>query len=182
MKTPKPKTCRECGNKFIPLRPLQSVCDYKCAHERTRKREQKRVEVMKRHQRKADVEKLMTKGEWLKLAQTVFNLFIRTRDAGQKCISCDCDMSTRKGDASHFYATTYSSLRFEPDNVHLSCVHCNQHLSGNIHEYRPRLIKKIGAARVKWLDDHAHDKFEITIDEIKELIKEYRQKIKNLKQ
>lgn len=52
MKTPKPKVCKECGNKFIPLRPLQSVCDYKCAHERTRKREQSRALVRKRFEKK----------------------------------------------------------------------------------------------------------------------------------
>jgi len=96
----------------------------------------------------------------------------------------DYDLSKieiEKGDASHFYATTYSFLRFEPDNVHLSCVHCNQHLSGNIHEYRPRLIKKIGVERVEYIENTRHMMLEITIPEIKEKIKEYKLKIKKLK-
>lgn len=182
MKTPKPKKCKECGNKFIPLRPLQSVCDYKCAHERTRKREQKRVELARVQQRKQDIEGLMTKGQWIELLQKVFNTFIRMRDANEPCISCGCTYAN-KWDCGHFYPTTYSALRFNEDNCNKQCsMNCNMKRSGNVHEYRPRLIKKIGMVRVKWLDDHAHDKFEITIDEIKELIKEYRMKIKQLKQ
>ena len=150
-----------------------------------RKESKKKAEEYQRKvkmsEKKKDIEFLMTKGEWLKAAQTVFNTYIRLRDEGNNCISCDCSMKGRKGDASHFWASTYSALRFNEDNVHLSCVPCNQFKSGNIQEYRPRLIKKIGMVRVEWLDNHAHDKLDISIPDIKELISEYRMKIKHLK-
>ena len=179
-------TCKHCKSKFKPKFFLQKYCleSEACIAAWRNVSKEKAIEKQRKLnavQKKKDLDSLMTKSEWLKLAQTVFNLFIRTRDAGQKCISCDCSMQGRKGDASHYFPSTYSALRFDEDNVHLACVPCNQFKSGNLHEYRPRLIKKIGVARVKWLDDHAHDKFEITIPEIKELITEYRQKIKQLK-
>ena len=180
MKTPKPKTCKECNNKFIPLRPLQSVCDYKCAHERTRKREQKRVEWARVQQRKQDVEKLMTLTDWLNVAQKVVNTYVRLRDADLPCVSCNATQA--KWSAGHFHSQGgHSFLRFHEDNLHKQCVRCNLELHSNPHEYRERLTLKIGAGRVEYLDKHRNAPRKYSIDEVKELITEYRMKIKQLK-
>ena len=89
-------------------------------------------------------------------AQIVFNKWIRTRDAGNSCISCP---SYNTSDASHLYsAGKHNHMRFNPDNVHLACKRCNLFLSGNLLEYRKRLIKKIGLERVEKLDLLAADK------------------------
>lgn len=83
-------------------------------------------------------------------AQTVFNAFIRKRDEGLPCISCG---SYNTAHASHFMsAGNYNYLRFNEDNVHLSCVKCNTFLHGNLIEYRKRLIQKIGQERVEYLE------------------------------
>ena len=83
-------------------------------------------------------------------AQVKFNKFIRERDKGQPCISCG---SYNTATASHFYsAGHYGQLRFNEDNVHLSCVKCNYFLSGNLIEYGIRLEKKIGKERVEKLE------------------------------
>jgi hypothetical protein len=37
-------------------------------------------------------------------------------------------------------------------NIHKSCAQCNKFKGGNIAGYRPRLVEKIGADRVAWLD------------------------------
>lgn len=177
--------CKFCKTKFIQKRFLVPFClqNDECiaafrifAKDATEKANAKKWSRDKAVM-KAD---LMTKGDWIKIAQTHFNTYIRLRDAHLPCVSCGCNMQGKKGDASHFYATTYSFLRFNESNVHLSCVHCNQHLSGNIHEYRPRLIKRIGLEMVEWLDANCHNKLEITIEEIKELTLKYKAKIKNL--
>jgi 5-methylcytosine-specific restriction endonuclease McrA len=109
-------------------------------------------------------------------AGVVFRRFIRIRDEGQMCISCN---SWHTRDASHFYsAGHYPALEFNEDNVHLSCASCNRFKGGNLHEYRKRLIKKIGEDRVKALDDlsdaykktaYKHDRFRLI-----EILEEYR--------
>ena len=83
-----------------------------------------------------------------------------------KCISCD---SYNTSDASHLYsAGHYPVLRYNENNVHLSCKKCNTFLSGNLNEYRKNLIKKIGIEDVEKLDQvvaqvkrtgYKHDRF-----------------------
>lgn len=84
-------------------------------------------------------------------AQAMFNKWIRERDKGQQCISCD---SYNTSDASHYYsAGKHNNLRFNEDNVSSSCRRCNYYMSGNLIPYRERLIKKIGIERVEKLDE-----------------------------
>ena len=71
------------------------------------------------------------------------------------------------------------ALRFNEGNVHLQCEHCNSYLSGNIGEYRPRLIAKIGLEMVEFLEG-PHEPKKYTIDELKELIATYKEKVKAL--
>lgn len=79
-----------------------------------------------------------------------FNKFIRERDKDKGCISC----GGRVEDACHYYsAGHYSYLRFNEDNVHGGCTHCNKFLHGNLIEYRKGLVKKIGEERIKKLDE-----------------------------
>jgi len=49
--------------------------------------------------------------------------------------------------------------------------------SGNILEYRIRLVKKIGQAAVDWLEG-PHEPKRYTIDELKEIKAEYKSKLK----
>ncbi len=51
--------------------------------------------------------------------------------------------------------------------------------SGNIAEYRIRLIKKIGLDKVEWLEG-PHEPAKYTIDDLKELIVKYKAKCKEL--
>lgn len=123
-------------------------------------------------------EKLKTHSEWLQDLQKVFNQYIRKRDAGDGCISC----GTKSGQmqAGHYRSVGAApELRFEELNVHAQCATCNNYLSGNLIEYRINLVKKIGAEKVEWLEGH-HEPQKLTIQEIKEKIKEYKDKLKSL--
>ncbi len=83
-------------------------------------------------------------------AQLHFNRFVRSRDQGLPCISCG---SFNTAHASHFYAAgSYTGLRFNELNCHLSCVSCNTFKHGNIHEYRKRLERRIGKDNLEKLD------------------------------
>lgn len=89
-------------------------------------------------------------------AEEHFNKFIRNRDRSLGCISCG---KGQVEDAGHFYPKTYSALRFNEWNVNGQCSYsCNKMKSGNIHEYRIALIKKIGEKNVQWLDNNRHAK------------------------
>ena len=60
------------------------------------------------------------------------------------------------------------------------CVRCNRNLSGNAVEYRIRLVKRIGADNVDWLEG-PHPARKYTVEEIKAIKAEYRAKTRELK-
>jgi hypothetical protein len=99
-------------------------------------------------------EKLKTRAEHAKEAQSVINRYVRLRDAHLGCISCDKPASWGgQWHCSHFRSVGAAAhLRFNLWNMNKSCSQCNAHLSGNIMVYRPRLVEKIGAEKVAWLE------------------------------
>ena len=123
---------------------------------------------------------LMTLSAYIKLFQAVFNTYIRLRDKDLGCISCE-RLNVEEFHAGHYIATTYQYHRFNEDNVHKQCSQCNTHFRGNLIEYRKRLITKIGLCKVEYLENTKHMMLELTIPEIKELIVQYKNKIKSLK-
>ncbi len=126
-------------------------------------------------------QKLKTRQEWLKEAQTVFNKFIRLRDEGLPCVSCGRpDGNDHQRHASHYKSRgAHPELALNEFNCHASCATCNNFLSGNLVPYRVELIKRIGLEKVEWLEGK-HDPLKLTVEEIKELTAEYKQKIKQL--
>lgn len=124
-------------------------------------------------------ERVKTLSEWKRDAQFWFNKFIRLRDANDPCISCGRHHDGQYH-AGHYRSTgACPELRFEEDNCHKQCAPCNNHLSGNLTNYRPRLIDKIGIERVEWLEG-PHEAKKYTIDELKSLISKYKEKVKPL--
>jgi len=113
----------------------------------------KKEEKAARAQHRADKDRVKTLAQWKREAQSAFNSYIRARDDGLPCISCDQSSSIGQRHASHYRSVgACSQLRFNTFNVHASCAQCNGMKSGNILEYRIRLIKKLGADRVEWLE------------------------------
>ena len=173
----KKKKCKICKLEFEPLRPLQMVCGYKCANEYTKQQKQKQWNKEK----KVLKEKLMTKKDYLNLAQKVFNTYIRLRDKNKNCISCDKPL-VGKFDAGHFFSVgAYPNLRFNENNVFGQCVHCNRDKHGNIKEYDLRLQKLLSDTEYQKLLEDRNKPLKLDIEEVKELIKLYRKKIKELK-
>ena len=97
-------------------------------------------------------EKLKTKRDYAKEAQTAFNAYIRLRDADKPCISCGRDHHGQYH-AGHYRTTAAApQIRFNTWNVHKQCSVCNNHKSGNIVEYRINLINRIGIEKVEQLE------------------------------
>lgn len=173
----KEKVCKTCKLKFIPDRPLQYLCSWNCASSYAKKQIIKK-EKINLIEKKKD---LLTHKDYLKMLQIAFNTYIRKRDEGKPCISCN-NILRGKFDAGHFYSVGgYPNVRFNEINVWGQCVHCNQHRHGNIHEYAKRLINLIGHKSFNDLEIEAHQKSnKLTIEEIKEKIKYYKLKTKQL--
>jgi ribosomal protein L44E len=122
---------------------------------------------------------LKSRGDWLKEAQTVFNKYIRLRDAELPCVSCG-RFHEGQWHAGHYLSVgSHPELRFNEFNVWRQCMPCNSHLSGNQVNYRIELINRIGLEKVEWLEGK-HEPLKLTIDEIKALIVDYREKTKEL--
>ncbi|MCG7388319.1 recombination protein NinG [Pantoea sp. ACRSB] len=148
----------------------------------------KKLEAERRRREQTQQEKRHTKIRKLavqplsyfhKQAQSAFNEYIRTRDASEPCISCG-RFHEGKYDAGHYRTRGASpATRYDETNCHKQCVPCNQHLSGNIENYTPNLIKKIGqAAFDRLMGPHPVKKW--TREELQELAAHYRQKTREL--
>lgn len=177
----KQKKCRYCETLFYPIRTTHTTCTYECAmlyaKEKNEKKKAKEWNVRKKELK----EGLMTKSDWLKIAQSHVNRYIRLRDEGELCISCQKPIYGVKH-ASHYLSSGgHSNVRFHEDNIFVSCYKCNVMLSGNQIEYRKALIKKIGIERVEWLENNGSKVKNWSLEEIKEIIETYKEKIKTLK-
>ncbi|MDE4032478.1 recombination protein NinG [Glaesserella parasuis] len=183
----KARKCKCCGGEFKSADSFRKWCSPDCgvklakiAQEKSR---QKAIEKRNREERakiKATRERLKSRAEWLRDAQAVFNEYIRLRDKDEPCISCQ-RFHQGQYHAGHYRTVkAMPELRFSEDNVHKQCSACNNHLSGNITEYRINLVRKIGAERVEALESY-HPPVKWSVEDCKEIIKTYKAKIKELK-
>jgi len=137
-------------------------------------------------QRKENKKKLAERKEALKSpsdhareAQKAVNLYVRVRDRGRPCISCD-KPDIGKRDASHYRSVgACKQLRFNTFNIFASCHSCNTQLSGNLLEYRIRLVPRLGAERVDWLESQ-NEIARYSIDYLKRIKKVFNRRAKHL--
>ena len=191
-KPAKPKKCRvaTCRASFVPSRMGQAVCSPACAMidaPRHEPKARKALADIERKDIKVRKEKLKTRADHLREAQGAVNEYVRLRDANLPCISCDSTpndndlMTGSRWDAGHYRSVgACPELRFEPLNIHRQCVKCNRNLSGNAVEYRIRLVLRIGAETVAWLEG-PHEPRKYTVEEIKAIKAKYRAKTRELK-
>ena len=177
------KVCKnsECKQKFMPEREFATTCSFECAIAYAKHLTVKREATKKRNAGKElRAYKKTHKPTLLQLAQKLVNQFIRLRDEKELCISCGHNLANgRQAHAGHYIARSKSSLlRFSEENIHKQCNICNDHLSGNVAEYRVGLINKIGIGEVKYLEDNKTALKTWTVEELQEVITKYRKKIK----
>lgn len=172
------KKCKYCKEEFKQFKSTQVVCSYECTVELAKLRVEK-VEALKWVKEKRErKEALKTKSDWLKEVQVIFNKFIRLRDKGLNCISCN--KTAKKENAGHYRSRGGNpELALDELNCHLQCEYCNTFLHGNLIDYRINLIKKVGIENVEWLEGK-HEPKHYSIEELKELKEVYKQKIKEL--
>jgi hypothetical protein len=167
--------CKNCKEKFEPIRFNQKYClKDECLRVFVAETKEKQWKQTKTRMKND----LKTTSDWMKEAQKVFNTYIRHRDKGLNCISCN--KPPLKKNCGHYYSQGgHSNVRYDEDNCHLQCEHCNTYLSGNLLNYQIGIEKRIGAEKLIELQGRAHLEKKWSVDELKEIIKTYKQKIKN---
>jgi hypothetical protein len=169
------KSCRVCKSEFEERTTTQRVCSLECAVAENKAKREREY----RAETKLLKTQIKPRSKWIKETQAAFNRYIRTRDAGQPCISCGRNTKANT-DAGHYRSTgAQPALRFNELNCHLQCRHCNSFKSGALSEYRIGLITKIGLELVEWLEtDHPPAKF--SIDDLRFLKSYYTEQTKQL--
>ncbi len=123
-----------------------------------------------------------TLAELKRVAQKVFNKFIRERDSEDgwfTCISCGRVKKTDQMDAGHFYPVKgYDGLRFDENNVHGECKSCNGFDQMHVLGDSKSLQKKLGKMGFAKLEDRAARYkmfgYKFTRMELQEIIDKYK--------
>ena len=182
------KKCKVCHQQFIPRSSTQVACSLPCALgvalAKTEKRERKRL--------RDDRERIKPRGKLMAEAQTAFNAFIRLRDEGLSCVSCDVlNPPERPGgawDCGHYLTRgAHPELRFNEDNAWRQCKSCNGgagNWSGKSRtvqqEYREQLVRRIGIERVAALEG-PHNAEHWSADDLRAIKLKYREMSRELK-
>jgi hypothetical protein len=174
----KDKSCKHCGGCFTPVRPLQAVCGPMCASRLVKAAKKEEAE-----RTKARKKAIKSRQKWLSEAQAIVNKYARLRDRNLPCCSCDRP-ATWDGQwhASHFRSVgAASAVRFNLWNIHKGCSICNNHKSGNLEGYRPRILERIGQEKVDWLIGQ-NQLTRYDIEYLERLINVFRKKVKRLEE
>jgi len=148
-----------------------------CITEFWQKVRDKRIAVDTK-ERKADLE---TVQELMKKAQEIFNKFIRLRDKNKPCVSCGKTL-VGKYDCGHYHSSgNHKNVTFDEKNCHAQCVHCNGYLHGNLLNYQIGIAERIGAYELTELNGRSHLDYKPTREELRQLMKHYKEKISELK-
>jgi len=181
------RKCGGCGSYFRPETTFPGPvawCSFECAMRISGKRKeaaQKRLQQEARKEHRQAKERVKTRSEWLKEAQAAVNAYVRERDRDLPCVSCG------RRHEGQYHAGHYRSvgscpeLRFDIRQIHKQCSPCNNYLSGNLLNYRPELIRRIGQAAVDEIEG-PHEQKKYTVDDLKAIKAEYKAKLKALRQ
>ena len=173
-----------CRSEFTPaFSTTQKVCKWQCGlaiKDQNHDKARKAIASQERAEHRQAKEKVKTKGDHAKEAQQAFNEFIRLRDADLPCVSCGRHHDGQYHAGHYRTVRANPELRFELLNVWKQCAPCNNHLSGNLVNYRVSLLQRIGIEKVEWLEGK-HEPKRYTIEDLKAIKAEYRAKVREMK-
>jgi len=158
--------CKQCKGEYTKFQSTQQVCSPSCALALSRSKISKQKD--KEHKQRKRKLKNEDRSFQLKKTQQIFNSYIRLRDDSSPCISCVRHHSGQYHAGHYRTVGANPELRFDDRNCHKQCSACNNHLSGNLVNYRINLINKFGVGYVDYLEGH-HEAKRYTIADLKEL-------------
>lgn len=111
--------------------------------------------------------------------------FIRLRDCMPngffRCISCGQIKPFTQADCGHYFSRTHLATRFDENNCHAECRHCNRFKADHLEGYRVNLITKIGQQKFDLLKVKVASTSKMTDFEYEQLIKYYKALNKKLR-
>jgi len=114
---------------------------------------------------------------WTKRIDKEFHLWIRLRDTNAEgygeCCSCKKPIHFDESNAGHLFSRIYKNTRWNPENVNLQCIYCNQWLEGNAYLY----AKNIGFKKADKLEKLSKIKVTFTDEEYADIYYMYKQLI-----
>jgi len=117
----------------------------------------------------------------LLVTKTLVHAYVRERDKGKPCISCGVKWNPDFQCGHHYKSETFTTLRFNLDNLAGQCVRCNIFLEGNFDNYALNLPYRIGIKKYNDLQSLASIDKQFSKVWNLENLKEIRDKIKILK-
>jgi hypothetical protein len=132
--------CSSCYAEFLTETEVGKVILFKTIN----KVQKPRIELEKAH--KEHKEKKGIAGALL-ITKTVVHAYVRKRDKGKNCISCGCNWNPEFEAGHHYSANSFTTLKFNLDNIAGQCFFCNNKLEGNFSNYALNLPKRIGVER-----------------------------------
>jgi hypothetical protein len=153
--------------------------EIKPREEKERKRKESLNKAIAEKKREESVKVL------LRQVKQVCHEYIRKRDEGKSCVSCGTPYNKDFQAGHYFKAELYSELKFNELNIHGQCQRCNIHLEGNVQEYTFGIQNRISYQDFVEINNIAKNSkkhnYKWDIEELKELKKYYRNKLKELK-
>jgi hypothetical protein len=190
------RRCDICREPYEPERKGATVCGPACAEKhalalkaKAERRAAKAVRIAVKVERATDKARLIEMKPlkwWRAKAKKSMHTFVRARDEGKPCASCDTLLIVlgRTGgdyDAGHFRPIGLAKhLEFDIRNIWGQCKPCNDHKRGNFQEYERRLRLREGDA---FVDDLLADNAprHLKIHDYQEIEAHYKQALKQLK-
>jgi hypothetical protein len=179
--------CRICR---APNRQFKTTCSIDCEvilGEKLLAKKKLNDARKERASDKARKEKLKGRRDYIKEAKTAMHLFVRCRDAGKQCISCEkiLPIESKLGggfDAGHYRSVgSAKHLEFDERNIHGQCKHCNDYLKGNPIGYRLGLINRFNVEYVEAIE-HDNAPRKLTIDDLKNIKEKYKNEVLYLRE
>jgi len=178
------RKCRNC-KEYSPVEEGRLInggfyCSKSCVTEYSVTQGRKKIEKQKKAEIRERKEKIKSRSDHLREAQAAFNAFIRARDHDKPCISCGRHHNGQYHAGHYLTVGAHPEMRFDEMNCYKQCAPCNNHLSGNIVEYRKGLINRCGVGVVEYLEG-PHEPMRITVDQIKQVKADYRHRAREMK-
>ena len=165
--TKKPIHCKHCESDYH----YSSMCP-------SIRKSIKRVAI-KNTTAKTKVVKL-SRSKLVKQLDSVFSLYIRQRDNGNGCITCGDKKPVKEMQNCHFFTRGRLPTRWDETNCHSGCYRCNVLLKGNYIVYTIKMIDKYDREYVDQLELKSRSNVKITTMQIREMIDEYKSKLKDM--
>lgn len=122
--------------------------------------------------------KTVKKSVLIKELDRVFSLFIRHRD---HYVCCTCGKSDpARAQNGHYIPRAHMNTRWDEENCHCQCVHCNVFMKGKMADYAIFIVDKYGADHLKELDKRKKQIRQWTSKELIEATEYYKKKLSDL--